>query len=41
MANEIETVKQMVLAYMIIVAKTMQDIVPKYIVYHLVKNVST
>ena len=38
--EEMETVKQMVTTYMYVVSKTIQDIVPKYIVFHLVKNVS-
>lgn len=40
MSDEIDTVKKMVTAYMFIVSKTIQDIVPKYIVYHLVNDVS-
>ena len=38
--GDVDTVKQMVKAYMMVVAKTIQDIVPKYIVYLLVENVS-
>ena len=38
--TEVETVKQMSKVYLEIVAKTIQDIVPKHIVYLLIENVS-